>query len=224
VLAECKVTLADVMLQQATAAQWSLVSPEDFMDAAMIALRSVWHAAVIAMYPPFEKILVKDRNEEQKSARTDFKVEEENKPSDDGKSEYIAFKVDGKVVSSFWRKVNGTSDKREKAARATCFSRCAELAEKKAASVLRLYPILQPAFKFYAWTSLQLLLAVLLTALPAERGKHITALLLVWTAQLAVLEAHEAYANRPLWAADPLNMYVHARAPLSAHPRFVPCY
>ena len=99
-----------------------------------------------------------------------------------------------------------------------------EAAEKKAESVLRLYPILQPAFKFYAWTSLQLLLAVLLTALPAERGKHITALLLVWTVQLAVLEAHEAYANRPLWAADPLNMYVHARAPLSAHPRSVPWY
>ncbi|KOO34019.1 tpr domain containing protein, partial [Chrysochromulina tobinii] len=206
VLAECKVTLADVMLQQATAAQWSLVSPEDFMDAAMIALRSVWHAAAIAVFPPFEKILVKNRNEEQKSARTDFKVEEENKPSHDGTSEYIAFKVDGKVVSSYWRKVNGSSDKRKNAARATFFSRCAELAEKKAASVLRLYPILQPAFKFYAWTSLQLLLAVLLTALPAERGKHITALLLVWTVQLAVLEAHEAYANRPLWAADPLNM------------------
>ena len=222
VLAECKVTLADVMLQQATAAQWSLVSPEDFMDAAKIALSSVWHAAAIAVYPPFEKILVKDRNEEQKSARTDFKVEEENKPSDDGKSEYIAFKVDGKVVSSYWRKVNGSSDKRKNAARATFFSHCAKLAEKKAESVLRLYPILQPAFKFYAWTSLQLLLAVLLTALPAERGKHITALLLVWTVQLAVLEAHEAYANRPLWAADPLNMYVHARAPLSAHPRSVP--
>ena len=222
VLAECKVTLADVMLQQATAAQWSLVSPEDFMDAAMIALRSVWHAAAIAVYPPFEEILVKHRNEEQTSARTDFKVEEENKPSDDGKSEYIAFKVDGKVVSSYWRKVNGSSDKRKNAARATFFSHCAKLAEKKAESVLRLYPILQPAFKFYAWTSLQLLLAVLLTALPAERGKHITALLLVWTVQLAVLEAHEAYANRPLWAADPLNMYVHARAPLSAHPRSVP--
>jgi len=235
VLAECKVTLADVTLQQATAAQWSLVSPEGFMDAAMIALRSVWHAAVIAVYPPFEKILVKDRNEELKSARTDFKVEEENKPSDDkveeenkpiydGTSEYIAFKVDGKVVSSFWRKGNGTSDKRKKAARATFFSHCAEHAEEKAESVLRLYPILEPAFRFYAWTSLQLLLAVLLTALPAERGEHITALLLVWTVQLAVLQAHEAYANRPLWAADPLNMYVHARASLSAHLRSVPWY
>jgi hypothetical protein len=227
VLAECKVTLADVMLQQATAAQWSLVSPEGFMDAAMIALSSVWHAAAIAVYPPYEKILVKDRNEEQHTARAT--VEKDNRepteePSDAGKSVYIKFEVDGKVVSSYWRKVNGTSDKRKNAARATFFSRRAELADKKAESVLRLYPILQPAFKFYAWTSLQLLLAVLLTALPAERGKHITALLLVWTAQLAVLEAHEAYANRPLWAADPLNMYVHARAPLSAHPRFVPCY
>ena len=217
VLAECKVTLADVMLQQATAAQWSLVSPEGFMDAAKIALRSVWHAAAIAVYPPYEKILVKDRNEEQNTARAT--VEKDNRepteePSDAGKSVYIKFEVDGKVVSSYWRKVNGTSDKRKNAARATFFSRRAELADKKAESVLRLYPILQPAFKFYAWTSLQLLLAVLLTALPAERGKHITALLLVWTVQLAVLEAHEAYANRPLWAADPLNMYVHARAPL----------
>ena len=227
VLAECKVTLADVMLQQATAAQWSLVSPDDFMDAAMIALRSVWHVAVIAVYPPREKKLVMDRNEEQKSARAT--IEKDNpepteESSDAGKSVYIPFKVDGKVVSSYWRKVNGSSDKRKKAARATFFSRRAELAEKKAERVLRLYPILQPAFKFYAWTSLQLLLAVLLTALPAERGKHITALLLVWTVQLAVLEAHEAYANRPLWAADPLNMYVHARASLSAHPRSVPWY
>ena len=227
VLAECKVTLADVMLQQATAAQWSLVSPDDFMDAAMIALRSVWHVAVIAVYPPLEKILVMDRNEEQKSARAT--IEKDNpepteESSDAGKSVYIPFKVDGKVVSSYWRKVNGSSDKRKKAARATFFSRRAELAEKKAERVLRLYPILQPAFKFYARTSLQLLLAVLLTALPAERGKHITALLLVWTVQLAVLEAHEAYANRPLWAADPLNMYVHARASLSAHPRSVPWY
>ena len=242
VLAECKVTLADVMLQHATAAQWSLVNPEGLMDAAIIALRSVWHVAVIAVYPPFEKMLAHERTEKQKNARENVydKVDKENqedkvkKPSLTLASEepadqerYVRFKVDGKVVSSYWRKENGSSDKpgkREIAARATFSSRRAKLAENKAESVLREYPILQPAFKFYSWTSLQLLLAVLLTALPAERGKHITALLLAWTVQLVVLEAHEAYDNRRLWAADPLNMCVHARASLSANPRCVPWY
>ena len=78
-------------------------------------------------------------------------------------------------------------------------------AERKAQAVLTWYTLLQPAAKFYLATALQLLLAALLTALPATGAVVQTLFLLAWALQLAALEMHELMTDRALWIADPLN-------------------
>ena len=107
VLAECKTTLSDKVLQEAINARWSIVMPLNLItsdcpphqvlqeaiharwsivkplsltDALVIALRALWHLGVLAVYPPYQEVLETALEAEQADARR--RVEEEHPEPD----------------------------------------------------------------------------------------------------------------------------------------------
>jgi hypothetical protein len=76
VLYECKVLLADALLQEATDTQWSVIRPDTLLDTLRLVALGAAQFATIALYPPYAEQLADSLREEQAKARE--RVREDN--------------------------------------------------------------------------------------------------------------------------------------------------
>eukprot|EP00900_Chrysochromulina_parva_P017556 jgi/Chrpa1/25801/Chrysochromulina_OHIO_Genome00001615-RA len=214
VLAECKTTLSDKVLQEAIHARWSIVMPLSLADALVIALRALWHLGVLAVYPPYQKVLETALVAEQADARR--RVEEEHPEPDweQLRDEHggdmnadVSLKVGGKMVSSCTVRDLKLESHAGKDALKKFRERRAALATEHAHLVRRHSLILRPEATFYSNLLTQLALGVWLVVLPVKDAPIQSAALFAAMAQFLARELFglTSVRGRRMWLADPLN-------------------
>jgi len=215
VLADCKVLLADAQLQRAIDTLWGVVPPDGVADAVSMALRCLWQFGLIVFVPPYANWLAAERNRNVKTARQGV-IERNPLPKKEFYSEgvLVDFKVENRWVSSSYTSKDNIGTWKQ--ATDIFNARREALVDEKEMMEKCKYTVLQPQAKFFISAVALLLLAVFLTALPAEASTWQIVSLLIWTLQLILLETIELFAYPVMWRADPLNSLEFGAAILAA--------